>query len=388
MEILNNSRKEKDMNVQEIKIEGKKRYMLIDNDGMPVIPAVRYIKHLDHIEKSYNTQKTYCYALKLFFEYLDEINIDYKEVNFDALSKFISWLRNPYQNTNIITISSSKSKRSERTVNLIITVVVKFYDYLYRNEEIDSDIVEKTLSKVYSNGYSNYKSFLYHINKNAPLRKNILKLKEPRRRAKTLSQEEVNIIYAATSNIRDKLLIKLLFETGLRIGEALSLYLEDFIYDHKNGHYIQLTNRGELPNGAKLKTGERKLEVSQELMDLFDDYAYEVLDELEIDTNFVFVKITGPNKGKPLDYIAVSSLFKRLKRKTGIDVHAHLFRHTHATIYYNQTKDIKQVQERLGHTQIQTTMNIYVHPSEDEKRDNWEIAQPAFKIKKGDTTNE
>ncbi|MBE6023484.1 MAG: transposase [Cellulosilyticum sp.] len=376
------------MNVQEIKIEGKKRYMLIDNNGIPVIPVVRYIKHLDHIEKSYNTQKTYCYALKLFFEYLDEVNIDYKEITFDTLSKFISWLRNPYQSTNIVAMSPSKSKRAERTVNLIITAVVKFYDYLYRNEEIDSDMVEKTLSKVYTNGHTNYKNFLYHINKNAPLKKNILKLKEPRRRVKTLSQEEVNIIYAATSNIRDKLLIKLLFETGLRIGEALSLYLEDFIYDHKNGHYIQLTNRGELPNGAKLKTGERKLEVSQELMDLFDDYAYEVLDELEIDTNFVFVKITGPNKGEPLDYIAVSSLFKRLKHKTGIDVHAHLFRHTHATIYYNQTKDIKQVQERLGHTQIQTTMNIYVHPSEEEKRANWEVAQPAFKINKGDNTNE
>lgn len=124
------------------------------------------------------------------------------------------------------------------------------------------------------------------------------------------------------------------------------------------------------------------------LIDLFDDYAYEVLDELEIDTNFVFIKLTGPNKGEPLDYIAVSSLFKRLKHKIGIDVHAHLFRHTHATIYYNQTKDIKQVQERLGHTQIQTTMNIYVHPSEDKKRTNGKIAQPASKINKGGTKNE
>ena len=41
---------------------------------------------------------------------------------------------------------------------------------------------------------------------------------------KVLSKEEIEIIYNATTNIRDKFLIKLLFETGLRIGEALSHY--------------------------------------------------------------------------------------------------------------------------------------------------------------------
>ena len=47
------------------------------------------------------------------------------------------------------------------------------------------------------------------------------------------------------------------------------------------------------------------------------------------------------------------------------------------------TKDIKQVQERLGHSQIQTTMNMYLHPSDEDIRANWEIAQPSFKINKG-----
>ena len=101
--------------------------------------------------------------------------------------------------------------------------------------------------------------------------------------------------------------------------------------------------------------------------------------------NFVFVKLRGKNKGKPLEYQDVSDLFKRLKKKTGIDVHAHLLRHTHATIYYQVTKDIKQVQERLGHSQIQhsqiqTTMNMYLHPSDEDIRANWEIAQPSFNI--------
>ena len=187
-------------------------------------------------------------------------------------------------------------------------------------------------------------------------------------------------MYAATKNIRDKLLIRLLFETGLRIGEALSLFLEDLICDHRNGHRLKLTERGELENGCRLKSGERELHISQELFDLFDDYTYDILDELEVDTNFIFVKLKGANKGKPLDYESAKGIFDSLKKRTGIDVHAHILRHTHATIYYRETKDIKEVQERLGHAQIQTTMSLYLHPSDEDIRKNWEKAQSAFKL--------
>lgn len=132
----------------------------------------------------------------------------------------------------------------------------------------------------------------------------------------------------ATTNIRDQFLIQVLFETGLRIGEVLSLYLEDFKFDYR-GHRIFLKDRGELENGAMLKTGERGIYVSQALMDLFDDYLYEVLDELDFRSNFVFVILRGENKGKPLTLTAVEALFKRLREKTGIrKLHPHLFRHT------------------------------------------------------------
>ena len=377
------------MKVQEVKLENnQKRYLLVDNNGLPIIPVARYLKYIDNSEKSFNTQKTYAYSLKLYFEYLEEINVYYRNVNINILSKFVGWLRNPYENNKVITIKPTKSRRTEKTVNLIITVVTNFYDYLYRTEEINNDMVDKLMKQVFTGGNKQYKDFLHHVNKDKPSSKNILKIKEPRRKVKVLTKDEMQKIYDATTNIRDEFLIKLLYETGLRIGEALSLFIEDIIFDHNKGHRIKLVDRGELSNGAMLKTGEREIHISQELIDLFDDYAYDILDELEIDTNFVFVKLRGKNKGQPLEYQDVSDLFKRLKKKTGIDVHAHLLRHTHATIYYQVTKDIKQVQERLGHSQIQhsqiqTTMNMYLHPSDEDIRANWEIAQPSFKINKG-----
>lgn len=54
------------MKVQEVIINEKKRYLLIDKGGFPVIPVAKYIKYLDNIGKAENTLKSYCYHLKLY----------------------------------------------------------------------------------------------------------------------------------------------------------------------------------------------------------------------------------------------------------------------------------------------------------------------------------
>ncbi len=138
------------MKVQEVLLDGnKKRYMLLDKDGMPVVPVMKYLKYLDATGKSSNTLKTYCYALK------------------------------------------------------------EYFDYLYRNQEIQNDMIEKLMKQVFTGGRTRYKDFLYHVNKDKPSNKNILKLKEPRKKVQVLSKEEVEQIYKATTNIRDRLLIKI-----------------------------------------------------------------------------------------------------------------------------------------------------------------------------------
>ncbi len=83
-----------------------------------------------------------------------------------------------------------------------------------------------------------------------------------------------------------------------------------------------------------------------------------------------------------MNYSDIYSLFKRLKHKTFINVHPHLFRHTHATVFYNETKDIKQVQDRLGHSNIQktSTINLYVHPTEEDIREDWNKVKHQFQV--------
>ncbi|PAK95614.1 transposase, partial [Peribacillus simplex] len=74
------------MRVQEVFLENhSKRYMLIDDVGVPILPVLKYLKYLDTTGKSTNTQKTYCYALKQYFDYLNQKNINYSLVKLEHL---------------------------------------------------------------------------------------------------------------------------------------------------------------------------------------------------------------------------------------------------------------------------------------------------------------
>lgn len=167
----------------------KKRYLLLDERGKPVISAAKYLKFLDQTGKSRNTQKTYCYALKQYFEYLGEFDKNYMEITLQDLAVFVGWLRNPYNSHKITPFKEVTAKRAERTINLTITVVTAFYDYLYRNQELEADVRDRLMKEVFMGGRRLYKSFLHHVNEGKPVNKNILKLKEPRRKMKILEKE-------------------------------------------------------------------------------------------------------------------------------------------------------------------------------------------------------
>ncbi|PTJ88007.1 tyrosine-type recombinase/integrase [Staphylococcus simulans] len=365
------------MKIVNVNSNSGKNFMIIDNNFNPVEDVTYYLKYLESVDKSENTLKTYAYCLKRYFMYLELKDKNHNDATFDDLVDFVMWLKSPKRYKKVIHKDRQLSKKSAKTINLTITVVTNFYDYLFRTKKSNIDIAKSVLKE--SNRQSSYKSFLDHVNTNDLLFKNTLKVKEPREKTKILSTSEIKELINASNNIRDRFMIQLLYETGLRIGELLSLYIDDIKYDLTNGHQIILKNRKN-KNRARLKSGERKIYISQSLIDLYDDYLYEVLDEVSTSSEFLFIKIRGKHVGDPLDYNDVNSIFKRLKKKTGINVHPHLLRHTHATIFYNKSKNIKQVQERLGHSNIQTTMDLYIHNDDQLIRENWEKVKDSFQI--------
>jgi integrase/recombinase XerD len=367
------------MRVQEIRTsDSHKRYVVVDGDGNLVVPVVRYLKYLHAIGRARNTLRSYAQSLSLYFTYLAQEHLEYQQVTLDDLGGFVLWLKNPYRSLKVLPVRPVTQARSNTTINGCLTAVAGFYDYLWRQDELDTDLNEKTRTYLPARSRS-YKSFLHHIAKGKLVEKNLLKQRVPRRgQPKTLSKEQLETLVNACENIRDQLLLTLLYESALRIGECLALWIEDVDVD---GRKIHVRDRGELANDAEIKTQAccRSVDVSDDLINQILDYLVIVHTD-EVETNHLFIKLRGPRAGNPLEYADVNDLFQRLKAKTGIDAHAHLLRHSSLTSLAKHGMRPEVLRERAGHVQFQYTYQLYVHPSEEEMREEWERTKPQVEL--------
>lgn len=162
-------------------------------------------------------------------------------------------------------------------------------------------------------------------------------------------------------------LFNLLFYTGLRKSEAMALKISDF-----NGKCI-LVNKSitkDLYDGEKLllptKNGKPRTIAIDFFLQLelrklikyysknFDNYNSEF---------FIFggnKPISSTTLCRKKDYYCKKANVKRIR--------VHDFRHSHATMLYEKKVKIKTIQNRLGHSDVSTTLNTYVHLGEKEEK--------------------
>lgn len=355
----------------------KERYMLVGSNSEVIEPVLRFLKYKDNVGAARNTLKAYCYHLKLFFEFLEQENLDFTSVKIDNMAYFVAWLQNPLPN-NVIGLVYKEPRRSPRTVNMVINTVLSFYDYLMRHEDYQQTLSER-LKKNMSVSRRGFKDFLYHINKDKTFKTNILKVKMPKVKLKVLAKEDIERLLQCCTNSRDYFLVRLLWESSIRIGEALSLWLEDF---EINACKIHIKDRGELENQAEIKTvnSPRTIDVSMDLMNEFMQYISHYHTD-EVDTNFVFIKLTGTNEHRPMQYQNVVSLFKRLKLKSGIPVNPHMLRHSSLTELRRAGWKAENLRIRAGHKNFQTTFQMYIHPSDEDLRADWEKVEKNMRLR-------
>src|SRR5699024_10027738 len=152
-------------------------YLLISNKGEPFLYPNKYLKFLKTINMANNTIKSYAYRLKLYWDFIELFQIDFKNISIENLLKYIGWL----QGKSTI----NKTMRQPKTVNYKYIAVFCIYNYL---EMLHKDILESQLD-FYSNTNKkhSYKSFLEHTKTSIKYKLNAIKLKETKRPYKKLS---------------------------------------------------------------------------------------------------------------------------------------------------------------------------------------------------------
>ena len=171
-----------------------------------------------------------------------------------------------------------------------------------------------------------------------------------------LSPEEAHRIISAAENARDHLFLRLLWETGTRVSEAIALRLRDVSRDG-----IRVLGKGSV---------ERVVFIQDTLVN-------EILfcaQELGLGrTGYLFPS----RKGGHITKQRADQILNQAAHRANIErnIHAHLFRHGYAINFLNCSGRLDALQEQLGHRDINTT-RIYLRLSdEDVKR---EVAKIRF----------
>lgn len=359
------------MKVQRVRLSDHYTWLVLDDDYIPIEPILAYLKFLDHLDRSPNTIRATAQHLKAFWLFLHEQRRDWTEVDVANLAEFITWLRQG--DPAVVSIEPQQAPRTNATIDQMLSSVHGFYDFHMRLHTVPTIPLYRMLAMP----SRRYKPFLHGIAKSKPIQTRVVAVAREQRIVKTLTQEQVKQLLNACTHVRDKFLLTLLFECGIRIGQALGLRHEDLSVEDNEIHIVP---RRDNANGARAKTRRSYVipAVSPSVMQCYMDYLIEDLSALEADhlPDYVFVNLWSGEIGHPMTYDAVRSLFQHLSKRTGIAVTPHLFRHTRATTWLRDDHlSLESTSALLGHSTLQTTRSIYDHRTVDDVREELKAAK-------------
>lgn len=333
-------------------------WTVLGDDGATVEPVESYLAYLAALERSPNTQRAYATSLKLWFEFLDGGGVVWNAVDVDDVARFVARLRAPAD--NVIMLDGAMSARAPATVNRHLAAVFGFYEHHARSGvEVAAALV--SWRRI---GRGSYKPFLHHVTKGQPIPTRPIKLRVPTRAPRTLTAAEVVAVLAAPGRARDRFLLALLAETGMRVGQALGLRHADFVSRNK---LVRIVPRADNANGARAKLrSPATIPVTAGLVRCYSDYMH--AEYGDVDSDYVFVNLWAGRVGAPMTYAAVHEMVSRVRARTGIDFTLHMLRHTHATELIRSGVAIEVVARLLTHSSSTTTSQVYVHLDVDDVR--------------------
>lgn len=181
--------------------------------------------------------------------------------------------------------------------------------------------------------------------------------------AKSEQKKLILVLYKATD--RFKMAVLMCLFTGLRLGELCALKWEDIDFENKI-LTVSRTVQRLYAEGYETKTvlveSVPKSECSHREIPL-SDAALEWFIKFQNGKEYVF------GGSKPLEPKTMQYHFKKILKEAELpNKNFHILRHTFSTNCIEGGTDVKSLSEMLGHSNVQITLNRYVHPSMDTKR--------------------
>ena len=298
--------------------------------------------------KSFNTIRGYRRDLLQFMEYLEEYEEihNFEEIEMMTFRSFIAYLNSPKrlekdENTKDMKKKAKLKPVSKRSINRKISALRTFFKYLQEIKVIETNKAS----------YINVPKF----EKELP---NVINRDDLNNLRHVINTEKI-------TGIRDRLIIELLYSSGLRSIELINL--SEFMIDIEERE-IRVIGKGDKERITFFSENAKKwlIKYIEEKKRQYANYTREVL--------------IVNSKGKKLTTRSLRRLISAHAHEAGIqkEITPHVFRHSFATELLNNGVDIRYLQELLGHSSIAATQ-VYTHVSKSLLRDIYMSTHPLSK---------
>ncbi|WP_100484292.1 tyrosine-type recombinase/integrase [Mycobacteroides abscessus] len=363
-------------------------FTVVGADKLPIAPAREYLRFLLDGGASPNTVRTYAYGLAAWWTLLEHTGDGWDEFPTSLFGQFLVYLRTgDLPGTGRIGAPPLESGLAEASLQPRAAAVLSLYRYFADAHDLDRPYRRLFSGRVRARR-RRYTPLLAGV---GPVRDHdqpIYRRRIPNRtQTPVLLPAQVNTILDACAvqdgpgwsggacGLRDRLLFAVLAETGMRLGEALSLRHNDFHISGGTTPYLVVAGRDDHPHGLRAKSGARRIYVGDDLVALYTEYVWQLISAgaevavTDLAKHFVFVNLARGITYAPMRpetvYDKVDFITGRHLKVLPPDWTPHWLRHTHATALLLSGVREHVVMRRLGHADVQTTLSIYGWVTED-----------------------
>jgi integrase/recombinase XerD len=348
-------------------VDGSELWVVLDAALVVHREASDFCRALDGASRSPHTMRAYAGRVAVFLSWCELQGVGWKTIGLPDLARFKHWVE--------ATPIGPRRLRTGATVNAVLIAVCEFLRFCARTGLINQAVADR-LSE------PRFLRFLppgFDVGEGGQFR--TVRAKQVKARVETpfpdaLTPEQSKIVLACCRRPRERFMVTLLHDLGLRIGEALGLRREDLhlLPDSRTlgctvmGPHVHVRHRAN-PNGALAKSRfPRTVPASEAVLLAYADYQFERGEILgEDDSDMVFVNLYHEPFGTPMSYRATKGFFERLAQQCGFPVRPHMLRHTAATNWVRAGVDLDVIRRLLGHASPSSSL-VYLHAQDEDKR--------------------
>ena len=157
------------MELHVIEREGRETVVLLDNEMRIVKPVYDYLKFQRQKDKALNTLKASGSDLRTYWEFLNDNGYEYDKVTPKMIAEFIDYLR--ASDDDVIALNK-ESKRTNKTINRILSTIHMFYQFEADMQEIDNPILMHDVNRP----FNSFKGILEHAKSDNKTKQSIFKV--------------------------------------------------------------------------------------------------------------------------------------------------------------------------------------------------------------------